>query len=131
MNIVQNEPICLKQEVCDTKTGVLIPLTEILIHNVEERNKFVAERIQQGHSFKYIKGFVNNERMNVGMECNETGEQFAFEWGRRIPQEERLNEIMGDGFDCVADDPDIQSIGDGTEDAFDLPSIEEDEETTD
>ena len=123
---MKHATICLNQEVCDPDTNALVPLTEILIHNKEKRDKFMSVRIEKGYSFKYIKGFVNNKRINVGVECNETSEQFAFEWGRRVPQEERLTEIMGDdfdkpvfaGFDKASEDPDILGIGDGTESIY-------------
>jgi hypothetical protein len=37
-------------------------------------------RLEYGYSFKYVKGLVNKEKVNIGVECIETGEFLPFHY---------------------------------------------------
>ena len=43
--------------------------------------------MEKGYSFTYYKGIVKGVKMNTGVKCIETGEQFYFQW------EDEVNKI--------------------------------------
>ena len=53
---------------------------KFIMKNKKEKSVWMNERMAKGYSFIYFKGIVNNEKINVGVECVETGEQFDFQW---------------------------------------------------
>lgn len=52
--------------------------------NKEEKSKWMDERMAKGWSFKYNKGIVNGERMNVSVTCIEDNQTFVFDWEKTI-----------------------------------------------
>ena len=48
--------------------------------NQKAKEKFMNERLKKGYSFTYFKGLVKGTKMNIGVKCIETGEQFYFDW---------------------------------------------------
>lgn len=117
MNTNNRNPVSLKQEVID-KDENFIPLTEIMIYNIDARNEFVNRLVNDGKTIKYIKGHVNGRRMNVGMECNETGEQLAYEWARRVKEEQVITPDDIGSLEDVLDpnDADVKGIAEGDPD---------------
>lgn len=53
---------------------------KFIMKNQKEKSAWMNERMAKGYSFIYFKGIVNGEKINVGVECVETSEQFDFEW---------------------------------------------------
>ena len=49
--------------------------------NNVEKEKWMNERIAKGYSFRYFK---NSDRLNVGVLCVETKEEFSFDWEESV-----------------------------------------------
>lgn len=52
----------------------------LFIKNKKEKSEWMNERTKKGYSFRYFKGEVFGEIMNVGVLCVETHEEFLFDW---------------------------------------------------
>ena len=48
--------------------------------NRKAKEEWMNDRMAKGYSFTYYKGLVKGVRMNIGVKCIETGEQFYFDW---------------------------------------------------
>ncbi len=48
--------------------------------NQKEKSEWMQERMDKGYSFRYFKGVVDGEKINVSVLCIETGEEFYFDW---------------------------------------------------